>query len=438
MSSGRPGGTLAAWADLLPQVVLKELAPEPSGRAFGSADATEVLARGGLVSFAHRAVAEGHPLTLVINDTHRFTDTASFLQAFFALLDAEIPLVRQPRLRVLVAAGSHVSSRDERIDHERIQVGGYRERIEELCWHDAREAVGLASVGSLVLHRWMSERGFYLACGSMEPHYFAGVTGAHKTLTVGVMSLDCLAANHSNAMSAEACALRLGGNPVHEAIAAAVAELESSGASLMGFNQVIVDGRMVAMSAGPPLQALHEALPAVTASCGVSVPESLDLIVAEVREPLDRDFYQADKGIKNTEHAVRDGGVLVVEAACEKGVGIDHFLQFLRDAPTHTAAVAAVAERGYRLGDHKAVRLRALTDLRGVHVGLLSRGVDKESAAALGVSVFDTREEAASWVAALLRRRGGGRSRHAEPGPRGALVSDAGKICLAVGDESGR
>ncbi len=455
--------SLQKWSQLLPGFELRSIAPHVAPkqarlpgaapeRDAGAADATTTsppadlcarsLREAGLVGFARAAAAAAAPLTLLINDTHRFTDTASFLAAFFAVLDSELARCEQPHLRVLVAAGSHISSVDERREHEQAKIGRWRGRIAELAWHDARDPACLAAVGSLRLHRWMSEGGFYLACGSMEPHYFAGVTGAHKTLTVGLMSMEDLQANHAQAMAPEASGLRLQGNPVYESIVAALGELELSGAKLLALNQVIVDEQVRACTAGAPLEALERGLPLLHACCSVALPQPLDLVVAQVEPPLDRDFYQADKGIKNCEAAVRDGGVIIVEASCEGGVGIDHFVELLRRAPSHEAALAVVASRGYRLGDHKAVRLRALTDTRGVHVGLLSRGLQPSLAGVLGISIFTDRSAAAAWAVDLLAA-GPGMAGGAGPAPsasvdeakpalRGAVVADAGNICLQL------
>jgi nickel-dependent lactate racemase len=256
----------------------------------------------------------------------------------------------------------------------------------------------------------------------MEPHYFAGVTGAHKTLSVGVMSRSAIEANHAGAMQAGASGLKLEGNPVHEGIAEALGGIERSGAALFAVNQVLVDGELVAWTAGHPLSALEDGLEVVRKAFGFRIEVPVDLVVARMAPPLDRDLYQADKGIKNTEAAVRDGGVIVLEAGCEHGVGIDHFVGLLRAASTHARALEVIAERGYRLGDHKAVRLRALTDGRGVRVGLVAPGVDPSLESVLGMRVFADRNAAATWAAGLLPRQGA----------RGLLVDDAGNKTLEV------
>jgi nickel-dependent lactate racemase len=382
--------------------------------------AERALREAGLESFLETAARDRVPLTVVVNDAHRFTDTRSFLDALFAVIgDAR---AFPAGLRVLVAAGSHRSTPEERAAHEARVLGPWAARFTTIAWHDARDPSGLARVGGHELHAWMSERGHYLGCGSMEPHYFAGVTGAHKTLTVGVMALTSLTANHEHAMSEHAGGLRLAGNPVHEGIVRAVSDLETSGARLFALNQVIVNGAVAACTAGHPLAALANGLPIVRTSFAHQVPRPLDLVIAEVGPPLDRDLYQADKGIKNTEAAVRDGGVLILDAACEHGVGLDAFVDLLRAAPTHARALEVVRGRGYRLGDHKAVRLRALTDTRGVHLGLVAPGIDPALAGVLGGTILPDHAAAANWA-----------TTHLATPAHGLVVEDAGNLTLTAG-----
>ncbi len=181
-------------------------------------------------------------------------------------------------------------------------------------------------------------------------------------------------------------------------------------------------GKVAAVASGPPLLALERALPAARQCYSKCLDGPVDLIVARVGAPLDRDLYQSDKGIKNTEAGLCDGGVLILESRCSQGVGIDHFVGLLRAAPTHAAALAAVAERGYRLGDHKAVRLRALSDGRGVRIALVSEGVDAALGPVLGMQVFSERSSAAAWA----RRELAGRK------ARGLIVEDAGNLTLEL------
>ena len=172
-------------------------------------------------AFAVEAKAAGQLLTIVANDTHRYTETRPFLDAVFSILDS-LPVVgSQPGVRILVAAGTHKSDALERAGHEERMAAPYLTRIAEIEWHDA-DAGNLVRIGDAEFHRWMAGAGYFLACGSMEPHYFAGVTGAHKTLTVGVMSRASIEHNHAHAMSPDVAPLKLDGNPVHKGVVEAV------------------------------------------------------------------------------------------------------------------------------------------------------------------------------------------------------------------------
>jgi nickel-dependent lactate racemase len=268
----------------------------------------------------------------------------------------------------------------------------------------------------------MTTPGLFIACGSTEPHYFAGITGAHKTLTVGVMSRASIERNHAGAMSTDSRGLRLSGNPVHEGVVSALDVLERNGARLLALNQLVVGGAAVAVWAGSPLQALEDAVVTVRDCFSHRLTEPVDIAIAAVGPPLNRDLYQADKGIKNVESVVRDGGILVVDAECSRGVGIDHFVALLKSAPDHATAQQLVEKRGYRLGDHKAVRLRALTDLRAVNVVLVSANVDPALAGVLGIRIFADRAAAAVWMTTFTQ----------VPGLRSILVEDAGNATLEL------
>lgn len=411
------------WHALLPGLELECAAPSPPPGSVVSVDQMIAqLAGAGFLDAARRSVEQDRPLTLVVNDTHRPTDTASFIRAIFTLLDADTSVSEKLRCRMLVASGTHAAGSDERTRHENTVTGAFAGRFEQIGWNDADDVSEQIAIGDYRFHRWMGERGLYVACGSTEPHYFAGVTGAHKTLTVGVMARGSIETNHANAMDPRATGLRLSGNPVHEGIVAALDALAATGAELLCLNQLVVGGVAAAAWAGAPLDALEAALPTVRDVFAYRVEQAADVIVASVGAPLDRDLYQADKGIKNTEAALRDGGVLLVEAACHRGVGISHFLDLLRSAPTYNEAMRQVSERGYHLGDHKAVRLRALTDRRRVRLGILSSNLDPSMEAFLGARIFSDAAAAAAWILAAV----------GESDASGIWATDAGNITLEV------
>jgi hypothetical protein len=361
---------------------------------------------------ARAALGVAAPDLLLVNDPQRATATPEVLRQADGLFDLA-------RTRVLVATGSHAFAPAARASLQQafaaLPLGPWE-------WHDARRAdlVPIGDGGGWRAHPWVAEARHILAVGSVEPHYFAGFSGAHKTLTIGCAALADIERNHAGALAPACRPCRLDGTPVHDGVVRMLQPL-AEGRRIGAVNLFQVGAAIVDAAGGAPLEALRALAPQVERAYRRQIPRPAEALVAEVDGALACSFYQAEKGIKNNEWAVRDGGTIVLAAACPQGIGQDAFTRLLREAPTHAAALGAVQARGYRLGDHKAVRLRYLTDAacRGVRVYVVSPGIPARDAALLGV------RKAASVDEAL---------RDAAPPPHAPVVhvADAGNTCVEV------
>ncbi|MFB3894209.1 MAG: lactate racemase domain-containing protein [Phycisphaerae bacterium] len=347
-------------------------------------------------------------LTVLVNDPQRDTATGILLEALFRLAPPS-------GIRMLVATGSHSFAAAQRASHEGMLIGACQggapsrsakaEHVPAIAWHECMSP-DLVSIGGVWSgHPWLLEWPHILALGSVEPHYFAGFTGAHKTCTIGCAAFEDIQANHAHALDPESGPCRLEGNPVHDGIAAMLRALErmrpiasvnlvqtaapEAASSRPGCrNGGAAPRRIVGAFGGSPDGSLRAAAQAAGETFVRQIDSPADALILDVTGPLGESFYQADKGIKNNEWAVRDGGCLVLVAPCGQGIGQAHFVNLLREAPDYRAAVELVNRRGYRLGDHKAVRLRYLTDpaCRGVRVFVVSPGLSEGDAATLGLT----------------------------------------------------
>ena len=115
--------------------------------------------------------------------------------------------------------------------------------------------------------------------------------------------------------------------------------------------------------------------------------------------------------------------MLILAAPCGDGLGQDQFVDLLRRAGTYEKADRIVQQRGYRLGDHKAVRLRYLTDPahRNVKIFLVSDGISPDEAETLGMTKVPSIDRAVSVSGLSSQTEGVYR------------VRDAGNLCVMSG-----
>lgn len=198
--------------------------------------------------------------------------------------------------------------------------------------HDARArdlvSVGTTPAGNEVrINRLVAQADLRVALGVVEPHEFAGFSGAGKAILPGVSGYDTIIRNHALHMlrHARARAGMLQGNPIHEDIAVA-AEL----AGLHFVVNVTVDAelRATAVAAGEPRAVHGELVAFLRERVGVvAPPEPVDLLITGPGHPLDINLYQTIKALVATEGLVDAHTVTLLLASCHDGTGSQEMLE---------------------------------------------------------------------------------------------------------------
>lgn len=374
---------------------------------------------GELVALLSDATEREQSVLLLVNDPHRSTNTRWALGQIAGICAGT---AKRPAFRVVVATGTHRFEISERRMFEANLLGGLGLKIESVEWHSARNRSRMRRFGDVHLHRQIVLADHIVPIGSVEPHYFAGITGAHKTLTVGCMATEDIERNHAGALSPASDVMQREGNPVYDGLAQIVRDLQQAGKSICAINEVLLGRQVVRVGVGDPLATAEALVPAAGELYVHEISRPVDVLILDVPMPLGRNLYQADKALKNNHRAVRDGGAIVLRAECPEGIGPDHFYQLLKSAMRYQSAVDIVQRRGYRLGDHKAVKLRHLTDVRRVKITLICRSITDRKASIAGMHRFDRTEIALAWIASM-------------PGPwrTGLKIEDAGMVTVGLG-----
>jgi len=297
-------------------------------------------------------VQPGETVCIVTSDVTRPMPTALVLPALLEELAAAG--VTRDRITVVFGLGIHRPHTPE--EHRKLVGEGVYGTL-RLLDSDASDMVflGTTTRGTPVDVFGPVVRADRRIClGNIEMHYFAGYSGGCKAIMPGVSTHSAIQANHSRMVEPTAVAGRLEGNPIRE-------DIEEAGA-LLGVDWILnvvldEDKRVVRAVAGHPVLAHREGCRYLDAMYKVAIPKKADVVVATPGGfPKDLNLYQAQKALDNAQHAVRDGGCIVLAAACTEGPGEPVFESWLRASCNPEETVARI-RREFELGGHKAAAI---------------------------------------------------------------------------------
>ena len=205
--------------------------------------------------------------------------------------------------------------------------------------------VGEVDGTPVLLQRQYVEADVRIVTGFVEPHFFAGFSGGPKAVCPGLAASETILEAHHPRRIADTRAtfVTRAGNPVHDFVRAATALAPPH----LSLDVAINRARRVAAVFAGPLPAAHDAACAYVRSSAVREVEApFDLVVStNGGYPLDRNLYQAVKGMAAAERIVRDGGIIVMAAACEDGMPAGGaFARLLQGAATPADLAGATAE----------------------------------------------------------------------------------------------
>ncbi len=259
----------------------------------------------------------------VVNDAYRPTPTKLILK----WLDSSGSLNKQAKF--LVSTGCHHAPAYDQM----YEIFGelFDSLKNHIFIHDARDKDSMVSIGSddclggdILLNRFYIEAKKVVVIGSVEPHYFAGFTGGRKSIFPGLCDFDTVVRNHRLATSREALPLRLDGNPIEEHFRYMMQMVPTEKI----FSIQIVQGEkgeMVGIFCGEISESFNRAKDQSKKLFGIETENKYDLLLAEVRPPLDSNLYQLQKSLENCQSAVSDGGKIMLFSPCREGIGEDGF-----------------------------------------------------------------------------------------------------------------
>jgi nickel-dependent lactate racemase len=216
-------------------------------------------------------------------------------------------------------------------------------------------SLGTTGLGTPVeLFREVVKADRRICLGNIEYHYFAGYSGGAKAIMPGVSTRAAIQANHSAMVRDEARAGAMDDNPVRQDIEEVVRFVP-----IDFIVNVVLDEKknIIRAVAGHHVEAHREGCRFLDSLYKVKIPCKADIVVTTPGGyPKDINLYQAQKALDNAKHAVRDGGIIILLAACPERYGEDVFERWIRESSSPDDLINGI-KRNFELGGHKAAAI---------------------------------------------------------------------------------
>ncbi|QZY53742.1 nickel-dependent lactate racemase [Crassaminicella profunda] len=237
-------------------------------------------------------------------------------------------------IKILIATGYHRPTTKEELI---FKCGKEIAENEKFVMHFSKEEDTLTKVGvlpsggELWLNKLAMETELLIAEGFIEPHFFAGFSGGRKSVLPGVAGAKTVLANHCSKFIASDYARTgiLENNPIHEDMLYAAKK-----ANLVFILNVVIDSqkKVIDAFAGDYKLAHEKGCEFVTSLAKVDKVEADIAISTNGGYPLDQNIYQAVKGMTAAEATCKEGGVIIMIAACNDGHGGQSFYDNMAEA----------------------------------------------------------------------------------------------------------
>lgn len=313
-------------------------------------------------------------------------------------------------ITILIATGLHRAATDQEIH---TIVGPDILAHYTIVSHDARDAASHTDLGTtrsgtkVLIDRRFMVSDLRISLGFIEPHLMLGFSGGRKLVAPGLAGEETIKRLHSPFFMRNPAVVEgsFPENPLHHELLEIMR---------MARHDFIIDvaltrsRRIARVFAGDPVTAHATGVEFVRATTLASLAEPVDAVITtSAGYPLDLTYYQAVKGVTAASHIVKQGGKILLAAACEEGLGSPEFTTFVRRFSDPDACLAALAQEPVVIDQWQLEKLALVR--QKAQVSFCAPGIPTEDRRYLWGPTFEEPQQA---VDALCREL-----------PRGARVA---------------
>ena len=316
-------------------------------------------------------VKPGGKVVIAHSDITRATPNHCILPVLLAELEAAG--IAGQDITLLNALGTHRPQTEAEL---RLMLGDQIVDHYHCLQHNAFDEANLVPLGQTSLghpvriNRSFLEAEVRILTGFIEPHFFAGFSGGPKGVLPALAGAESVLTNHGRDMIAHPNATWgvIEGNPIWEEMREVA--LRTNPTFLLNVT-LNTHKEITGVFAGDMLAAHAAGCTFVREQAMAPVEAPYDIVITtNSGYPLDQNLYQAVKGMSAANQIVREGGTIIIAAACADGLP-DHgrYAALLAEAGSPQRVLDMIAQPGYSEPDQWQVQIQAMIQLRAeVHV----------------------------------------------------------------------
>jgi nickel-dependent lactate racemase len=300
--------------------------------------------------------ARARSVAIAVNDKTRPVPHGVLLPPLLEEL-AKAGILREA-ITFIIATGLHAPMKES----EFAQIlpadisAGYR-----VVSHDAAATENLVNLGTtragtpVQMNRIFAQADLRIVVGNLEPHQFMGFSGGVKTAVIGLGGRETIDRNHAMMLDPRSDLARYEDNPAR----LDVEEMGRLAGVHFALNDIINENKqIVAVLAGEPRAVMRAGIPLVRQVYGVRVGAPFDLMIASPGgHPKDINLYQAQKALGHAARVTREGGTVILVAACPEGTGSRSYEEWVAGKASHAEVIEQFKREGFRIGPHKAFQI---------------------------------------------------------------------------------
>jgi lactate racemase len=308
-------------------------------------------------------------VAIAVNDKTRPVPHNDLLPPLFERLTG-LGIVPE-RITLIIATGAHAVMPIE--EYGLILPADVVRSYSVLC-HDCQDDDNLVYLGEtsrktpVYVNRHFMEADLRIVIGNIEPHQFMGFSGGVKSAAIGLTSKATITHNHAMMNASEARLGQYDNNPARQ-------DVEEIGRMIgidFALNALLNDKKQIVdVLAGDPVEVMRVGIPRVSKTFQVEVERPFDLIIVSPGGyPKDIDIYQSQKALAHAALITKDGGTIILCAACSDGAGSEDYEKWVKSTKSHEDVLRRFKQEGFHVGPHKAFQIAR--DAVRVQVRLIS------------------------------------------------------------------